>query len=1283
MVCTTSLSRTTSQRPESSSSRRPRRRTPGRKSLRPRIDALEPRILLATVTWVASGNGFWDVGSNWSTGTVPGPGDDVNLDGLAGQFTITYRQGGDTIQSIRGSQDALVLSGGSLTISAASQLDSAFTMSGGTLNANGGLTLTSKGSQWTDGVVNGTLTNAGVMTLSGPADKTVGGLLQNAGSIVQSGLGRLRLGYPTGIAPATGRVSNLAGAVYDFQVDTTIFQGGGPNTGAFDNAGTLRKSGGTGTSTVAVLFNNAAGGAIDVGSGTLVLAAGGSSQGGTFDVAQGGTLDLTGGNTNNLTGTYTGSGGGTVQMTGGTLNVSSATFNLPDSMFQWTGGLIQGTLTNAGVMTLSGTADKTVGGLLQNAGSIVQSGPGRLRLGYPTGIVPATGRVSNLAGAVYDLQVDTTIFHEGGPDNGAFDNAGTLRKSGGTGTSTVDVLFNNAAGGAIDVGSGTLVLAGGGSSQGGTFDVAQGGTLDLTGGNTNNLTGTYTGSGGGTVQMTGGMLNVSSATFNLPDSMFQWTGGLIQGTLTNAGVMTLSGPADKTVGGLLQNAGSIVQSGLGRLQLGYPTGIVPATGQLSNLAGAIYEFRVGVGTAPLSIFAVGGPNTGTFDNAGTFCASAGAGSLPEVAVPVNNTGTVEVVSGTLSLIRDIAQVSGSTLTGGTWTVHDGATLDLSSAPPLTANQGTVTLDGPGSSFPAINSLASNAGSFHLLGGRSFTTTGDLSNTGTLNVGPGSTLTVNGAYTQAASGTLEMQVGGPPSGGQFGQLAVTGQATLGGTLDVTLANGFGPTAGQTFPIVSYAGHTGDFAAINGLTSGRTRFFTESTNPTNVMLNAVTSAADLAVNGIDPLSPTATVGQDVTVSYPSEPGRHAGQGSWVDSVYLTTDGQFDTSSVLLGRVTHTGDVAGQPATRHADRPAAGVLGQAQVVVVVDSRGMVPDAGPGEQRRHFPVDPSGGRHDPGQRDAVQRHDRRRPGRVLPTRRARRGSRADHTGRRDRRSPARDPPWRLTQRLDLRSDRLRPDADATADPPARRPGRCRVHLGAWSGRIGGGETLHPLGPGVAVPGPRHQPATRRAGHRHDHRPWLAAHAENGRQPGRRGQSIAATSISYQDSGMLYATFDLSQVSIGTYNVAIADGGRTSTSSQVFQVDPANYQGFGSFDADTNAVAYSLTGPANTRAGLTSVLTIDYTNTVNVDIPAPILVLSSDNAEFQLPGQTDFTPDAISLLAINQDGPAGTLPPGYHGQINVTVRAQESTAPMSLLTSISRTCPPRSSTKNRPYRTG
>ena len=62
------------------------------------VSRLEQRALL-TVTWVGSGSGNWDDPSNWSSGTVPGPADDVAISQTG--ITVTHSSNvDDSIKSL-------------------------------------------------------------------------------------------------------------------------------------------------------------------------------------------------------------------------------------------------------------------------------------------------------------------------------------------------------------------------------------------------------------------------------------------------------------------------------------------------------------------------------------------------------------------------------------------------------------------------------------------------------------------------------------------------------------------------------------------------------------------------------------------------------------------------------------------------------------------------------------------------------------------------------------------------------------------------------------------------------------------------------------------------------------------------------------------------------------------------------------------------------------------------------------------------------------------------------
>src|SRR5262249_19842148 len=74
---------------------KPSRPTPFRRLV---IESLEDRILLANDFWVGPTGGSWGDPSNWNNG-LPGPADDVFLDGPAGGVLVNHDSGGDTVHS--------------------------------------------------------------------------------------------------------------------------------------------------------------------------------------------------------------------------------------------------------------------------------------------------------------------------------------------------------------------------------------------------------------------------------------------------------------------------------------------------------------------------------------------------------------------------------------------------------------------------------------------------------------------------------------------------------------------------------------------------------------------------------------------------------------------------------------------------------------------------------------------------------------------------------------------------------------------------------------------------------------------------------------------------------------------------------------------------------------------------------------------------------------------------------------------------------------------------------
>ena len=160
--------------------------------------------------------------------------------------------------------------------------------------------------------------------------------------------------------------------------------------------------------------------------------------------------------------------------------------------------------------------------------------------------------------------------------NGTIDltSPGLLAKDYGTNVSVITPTLYD-TNGSIQVGSGVLVLAGGGSLSNTPMVVSNGAAVDLSG----TWSGQVTGTGGGKVQMAGGVLTGNPGlTLDLPPGMFQWTNGTLAGSISNAGAMTLSGSNSILRGagggggggtGTMVNAGVMVQTNGADLGIGW------------------------------------------------------------------------------------------------------------------------------------------------------------------------------------------------------------------------------------------------------------------------------------------------------------------------------------------------------------------------------------------------------------------------------------------------------------------------------------------------------------------------------------------------------------------------------------------------------------------------------------------------------------------------------------------------------------------------------------------
>jgi len=236
-----------------------------------------------------------------------------------------------------------------------------------------------------------------------------------------------------------------------------------------------------------------------------------------------------------------------------------------------------------------------------------------------------------------------------------------------------------------------------------------------------------------------------------------WDNGILSSvaSINQIGSLSILGASHKYLYTSLINSGTISQN---------ISGHALSLNQSANINNSgIYEFQAGeIRNAPNSI--------GVFNNSGTFRKTSSGLSI--VSVPFYNTGTIESLMGTVSFYNSYT--------------HNNANLILKSGNvsftnPLTINGGNI--EGNGN----INATITNSG---LLNPRY------VSNT------EFGRLTINGNYTETNNASINIQLGGNTAAVNFDQIDINGTANFDGTLNVSLLNGFTPTLGNTFDVLTY-------------------------------------------------------------------------------------------------------------------------------------------------------------------------------------------------------------------------------------------------------------------------------------------------------------------------------------------------------------------------------------------------------------------------------------------------------------------------------------------------
>ncbi len=783
-----------------------------------------------TVTITGSGDLDGDLTNNTGVSDIQTNGQldgDLLVNGgsVTNDGTITGAGGMDT--------NAVVLADGMMTTDDNSDIQGTTTVSGGTLQADGGdfggsgivgtngaiiindavtgnvdVSATAAFTVTTDGVLDGDVTIAANSTVEAVNNGTIEQTLTVNGGVFQNNDLINGDNDPNGVVVNGGEFYNNDGGVISdpalVQGGTFFANGGNVITGAVTVTG-------TGNFTViddsaASVVNGAVGSSVTIDAGQTLTGnldnnLGTAQINGTLN----GALDVTDGvvNFNAGSGGVTGpnSGSAATTVSGGTLNANDGVF---DTGILATGGAVNvgGSIEIAGGAAL--TADGgavTILGIGNVDGDVVvdEELAGQTDL-INTGIIQGTVTVtgaSDPAETTFDNQntVQGLVTANGGTVTNSGTLAGGVLVDGGFVTSsgnvqspvTVDdgqfVITDGTITGPSTVNGGTFTAAGGQFNGGVTND---GGTVDVTAnaaGNITNMQGTATVNTGAT--LTGVVTNATNGTINLGTTAAG--PAQITGTLTNNGMANIDG----TITGGTTNSGNNAEMTI-------------ATGDVGNFGATVPTGLTNENNATLTIQ---GAASGTITNNANVALDGGtiaAASLLDNNAILNVAGA-SVANGTIAnagtMTIGVASGPTATLAGtGTLTNENGSTLDITDAgtvsmTSLTNSDGaTIELRG------AISSALTNSGDL-LYYGTSVLDDPDTDMVDETFIDPADATRLTGLVTNNADGNISLE---------SGQMTFAGGLVNNGTVSASGPDGTDETIGDIITINNGLSGSGTFA-----------------------------------------------------------------------------------------------------------------------------------------------------------------------------------------------------------------------------------------------------------------------------------------------------------------------------------------------------------------------------------------------------------------------------------------------------------------------------------------
>ncbi|MDD5332155.1 MAG: YDG domain-containing protein [Rhodoferax sp.] len=713
--------------------------------------SLSPSALPSNINaWLPDADGNWNVAGNWTNQALPTASNSVVIDRPSGVYTVTASYGTLLAGSLM-SNENLLLSGGSLTVSGNSTLGANTTLgTGAVVNLNGGATnkgtLSGVGSL-TVGTSAAALLNQGTIS---PAGMAVIGTLNIVGDLQLANSSNLKIEVA---GTATGQFDKLAvsgNVVNGGTLTGSLLTGYAP--ASLDAIGFMTK-GGTASgifATTSLPTGFHAGYNLATGEAARLIYASGS--GANIFTNGGGTLDwATPGNWSS--GSLPGStdtalisaGNLTVTHVTGADSIAALTINGNNTLSVAGGSLaVSGATTLAGALTVAGTGSVTLTGALNGAtaGQVTLVG-GSLNLGSTSdlkslnltagtvttvsGAALRAGAVSMAAGATLAgtanlvLKTDSLTL----PASGAsLTSVGSLSiqplsnsqnmRIGGTNPGTglyLSGLSQLAPGTALELGSNDTAYTGA-TTLAGAISVPSGKGLTLRGGAT---------SSAGSLYINAPITWAGTETVKLSAGSYLAIGSPITNT-SGTGVLALSG------GGSIWNTGSYPNPNL--IKVGSLEAVISGSSTGSISLSGMHE----VGTVAMSVANSGGSIS--FENnkaGGLTIGTVGATN----GINVTGGGSIHVIdyNGGIRMTQNVTAGSGSmgtvTISSDVGSPTGGApgSIVLDAGKAISGTSVDLKTSGLANDLSLNGDISASSGSVTLNSGRDVVQNGNISATG--------------------------------------------------------------------------------------------------------------------------------------------------------------------------------------------------------------------------------------------------------------------------------------------------------------------------------------------------------------------------------------------------------------------------------------------------------------------------------------------------------------------------------------------------------------------------